>query len=321
MTTLRNIAIALIAATFVFTSCQKENINELATPETTTTAQSQRDLPAEGIHIVNTDVKTQATMEGLNEQATSRARAFYSIECGSRYRADTRDEGNSANAYHYPDCVTDAVGDDYEGNDMFFILDGPAGYIPDIETTHTITISKLTADLDLFLFAIDNHKRITGCVAVSITPGLTNEQIVVKDLAPGAYLVVVDGYAHGVGGSYKITVDCKEKQTYTPGPSGYSISSVKYGSERTPAYLHKYAGTHGNGWTLTDKHGRSTNYKEKEVTQSSVTMERTTVNGNETTVRNIKVNLDDWTVVWTEAVYTPTTAISSTGINYILEAH
>jgi len=71
---------------------------------------------------------------------------------------------------------------------------------PEAIMTHDISIKDLAADLDLFVFSLDRFGFINECKAVSITIGLDDESVSLKDLSPGCYVIMVDGYAAGVAG-------------------------------------------------------------------------------------------------------------------------
>ena len=67
----------------------------------------------------------------------------------------------------------------------------------------TITLSDLTANLELFL--LDECSR-RSCISYSQNPGTSSETIT-RTLPPGTYYVVVDGY-NGAVSDYSLVVDC-----------------------------------------------------------------------------------------------------------------
>jgi len=195
MTNLKLNFAAIIFAIVALTSCQKENLSELQTTTktaNTTISNSERNVPVAGIHLVNPAVKTQASKEVFEAQAQSRSRALYGVECGTTFTATTEGEGNSLDASRYPDCVA-SVGDPFDGDDMIFHF--VVEETPEAIVQHDITIKDLGADLDLFVFSLDRFGFINECKAVSITIGYDDESVSLKDLSPGCYVIMVDGYA------------------------------------------------------------------------------------------------------------------------------
>ena len=234
MTNLKLNIAAIIFAIFALTSCQKENLSELQTTAkttTTTSSNSDRDVPAAGVHIVNQAVKTQASKATFEKQAQSRSRALYGVECGSTFAASTVGEGSTLDASRYPSCIREAVGDSFEGDDMIFHFS--VEETPEAIVTHDISISGLTADLDLFLFSLDRFGFINECKALSITIGLDDEKISVSDLSPGCYIIMVDGYAAGVAGDFTFEMACSAVSANPPSISITDINMVTAGPENT----------------------------------------------------------------------------------------
>ncbi|MEL6274660.1 MAG: pre-peptidase C-terminal domain-containing protein, partial [Bacteroidota bacterium] len=79
----------------------------------------------------------------------------------------------------------------------------------------TINLSGLSANLELFLLADCDRGN---CLAFSQNPGTNNEQVI-RHLAPGTYYVVVDGY-NGAISDYQLTVDCSQECQLSHIPTG-----------------------------------------------------------------------------------------------------
>lgn len=124
---------------------------------------------------------------------------------------------------------------------------------PEIVHTFTVTesgpvninLTGLSANLELFLLSECDRGR---CLQYSQEPG-TNPEHISRDLAPGTYYVVVDGY-NGAISDYSLTVDCTAgcnlsvttiSQTNTScGQAGGSISLQVTGG--SPSYTAHYVG-------------------------------------------------------------------------------
>lgn len=231
MTKLKLNIAAIIFAIFALTSCQKDNLSELQTTTktaTTTISNSDRNVPAAGIHLVNDAVQTQATKEVFEAQAQSRSRALYGVECGTTFTATTEGEGNSLDATRYPDCVA-SVGDPFDGDDMIFHF--VVEETPEAIVQHDITIKDLGADLDLFVFSLDRFGFINECKAVSITIGYDDETVSMKDLAPGCYVIMVDGYTAGEAGEFTFEMNCSAVSANPPSMVEIAVNKVVVGND------------------------------------------------------------------------------------------
>ncbi|MFK7936689.1 MAG: hypothetical protein AB8G22_24460 [Saprospiraceae bacterium] len=228
MTTInfKSIAALFILALFALTSCQKEDLMADLNPTSTQQLATDRNVPTSGIHFVNDEVKTEATWEMIQENVTERSRYLYLLECGADYNTTTVGEGSTLDTDHYPTCV-DEYGDPFTGNDMIYHLSIPA--TPEAIMTHTLTLSEMEADLDLMVFALDANGRVTECKALSITIGMDDEKLEMRDMAAGCYLVVVDGYQAGVEGAYNLTLDCTAVSSNPPSISEIDINMAEYG--------------------------------------------------------------------------------------------
>jgi len=238
MTNLKLNFAAILFAIFALTSCQKDNLSELQTTTqtaTTTLSNSNRNIPAAGIHIVNEAVKTQASKAVYEKQAQSRSKALYGVECGTTFTTTTEGEGNSLDATRYPDCVA-SVGDPFDGEDMIFHF--VVEETPDAIMQHDITIKDLEADLDLFVFSLDRFGFINECKALSITIGYDAETVSMRDLSPGCYIIMVDGYAAGVAGEFTFEMNCSAVSANPPSIAliGINMAEVGLDNEKTGTY-------------------------------------------------------------------------------------
>lgn len=109
----------------------------------------------------------------------------------------------------------------------------------------TINLTGLSANLELFLLSDCDRG---ACLQFSQNPGTANEQIV-RNLQPGTYYVVVDGY-NGAISNYNLTVDCSQSCQMTYQGTGTTNAgcgqnngvhnfSVYNGS---PTYIATYSG-------------------------------------------------------------------------------
>ena len=221
---------AIIFAIFTLTSCQKDNLSDLQmtakTAPTTTISNSDRDVPAGGIHLVNEAVKTQASKAVYEKQAQSRSKALYGVECGTTFTTTTEGQGNSLDASRYPDCVA-SVGDPFDGADMIFHF--VVEETPEMIMQHDISIKDLGADLDLFVFSLDRFGFINECKAVSITIGYDDETVSMQDLAPGCYVIMVDGYAADVAGEFTFEMACSAVSANPPSITVTGINMAEVG--------------------------------------------------------------------------------------------
>jgi hypothetical protein len=117
------------------------------------------------------------------------------VRCGETVTADTRGAVNAFVAY--------ACGADGESGPehVWALTLAEAGPV-------TVTLSGMTADLDLFLLAGDCSPG--SCVAAST--GLSFERFTFQGAAGVPYFVVVDGY-EGAAGAYALTVDAESCQS------------------------------------------------------------------------------------------------------------
>ena len=109
----------------------------------------------------------------------------------------------------------------------------------------TISLTGLSANLELFLLATCDR---SACLQYSQNSG-TNDEEITRNLPPGTYYVVVDGY-NGAISDYTLTVDCNETCNLdvwpianTPagcGQAGGSYTFQMIGGE--PSYVGGYAG-------------------------------------------------------------------------------
>ena len=278
MKNLNLIAATLLFFFFAFTSCQKESMVDLQSASTTA-INNERGLPQEGIHIYNESVTTLATAETMKGKSTSRSRGITSIDCGTYYEGCTQGQGNSLNSTVYPDCIRD-LNASFNGEDQIFYLVVPA--TPDGIYTYDISLTDMSADLDLFLLALDSRGQIMDCKGMSINPDANDETISARDLAPGAYAIVVDAYKAGLASHFTLSVDCHA----VPPPPSIDI-----------AYIETTFGTcyyDGYGeWTFVAT-GSDIAYLYQEIGNqgNSITLKNVTQVGNTTTTSTIYLDLE-----------------------------
>ena len=309
MSNFKSIFAFIIIAAFSMTSCQKEGMSELQTTTEETTATS-RNIPAEGIHYINEAAKTQASVETIEAQAQSRTRSIYNIKPGDRYHTSTIGQGNSLDQSNYPDCqradgspIFGEFAEPFTGEDMVYYLS--VEDIPSLITTHHISIESET-DLDLLVFALDRNGYVQECKAISITPGTGNENIDVQ-LAPGAYIVVVDGYMAGVAGDY--TIEVAVSAVSANPPSLIDIDAVSWVNGSFGSLQNIGIGT----WYLHNiiPHLGTEVFQEISRTDNSVTIEDIAYNGDMKITKTIKVNFESSMLEVTEIVETSNSVSSS----------
>lgn len=250
---------AIIIALFALTSCQKENVADLASIEQTTTTSTERNLPDGGISIVNDEVKTEGSKDRLANKSTSRSREITWINAEyETIHGTTIREGNSLDRGSYPSCAAQPTGDTFEGNDKIYYFEIDRD-LAGSHVTHYFDLTNLTADLDLFLFALDRYNRISACKAISITGGLQDEQITVSGLNEGAYILVVDGYMAGIEGNFTLdknyamvspnppSID-PSGPISNPNPPAAAPNSMK--NAKFIEFVNGHAGITGDGWLV-----------------------------------------------------------------------
>lgn len=279
---------AILFALFTLTSCEKEGMTELTNASPNMEITTERNIPDGGINIVNKDAVTMATKATLTEQATARSRDIKWVDAkGAHFHDSTVGEGNSLDRAYYPSCA-DQTGESFAGDDRIYYLEIDRDMAGN-HITHHISITDLSDDLDLFLFALDRYGYIADCKGISITEGYDDESIEVSGLNEGAYIVVVDGYDRGVAGSYNFTKSysaVSPNPPVNPGPDrpGGPINPQNGGQQdmtnaRFIDFLGGEAGLTGNGWMVT-RNGQSQIFEDYEATATTLTlMSRTYENG------------------------------------------
>ncbi len=136
------------------------------------------------------------------------------LYCGDdkRYAATTTSHF-STNGGGIVGCVSSSWS--YNGPDRLFYFQ------PDHNSTFTVTVSGLTADLDLMVFKSCNgygNASLSSCVDVSLKSGTSSESVTI-DNASGGYYILVDGYASSQKSAFNIKISCSS------GGSGYGHGS------------------------------------------------------------------------------------------------
>ncbi len=127
------------------------------------------------------------------------------IRCDDVIHSTTKNRTNRfTKECNYNHCYTGPFA--YNGKDRVYRLDVPTG-----KESLEITLSKLHANLDLFLFKdICEPGR---CVARSINGNLTDEKIVINN-PHGTYYLVVDGINEHYESDFQLKVECKDKVVF-----------------------------------------------------------------------------------------------------------
>ena len=282
--------VAIIFALFALTSCEKEGMQEMT--QTSGSEIMERKLPAEGIHTVNESAQTLATQASLSETASSRTIGFERITDFSRaIHRTTIGQGNSLDYRNAP-CL-DSYGDRFDGPDagFYFEVDFDPSFLPDVEITYEVILSNLRADLDLFVYTVDQGGYIDQCKGKAMSHGYGNEVIQLGELNKGIYVIMVDGWAADIACDFTLKVEKKVKNTFTPGPGDGNegpgpINPGNGGAQsmdnaRFIDFLGGDAGLTGNGWMVT-RNGESQIFDNYEATATVLTlMSYEVVNGKE----------------------------------------
>ena len=297
MKNLNVIAAILLVIFFALTSCQKENMADLPQASIATEMNTERNLPAGGIHIVNELVQTEATARVINEKASSRSRTVTGIECGTVYDGCTQNQGNSLTANQYPSCIRE-LGATFSGEDQIFYLVVPS--TPEAIMTYDISLTGMSQDLDLFLLALDANGRISECKAISINGYDEDEHITVTGLNPGAYVVMVDAYKAGITSHFQLAINCSAVSANPP-----SVSSMDQVSRITTTQT-SFNNLSGYWFDEMEPPHFATPYAEVARTESSITIERKVVVQNTETTTSVQFDL-----ATNQATITETTKVSS----------
>ena len=298
---------AIIFAFFALTSCQKEALNDIAPVED----MPQRTLPAEGINIVNKDVKTLGKID--NGQATSRARQVTFIkDINQPVYGTTKGQGNSLDRTNAP-CL-DPNGYRFDGQDAayYFTIEKEEFVIADISTTYSVSLTDLHADLDLFVYTVDRYGYIDQCKGISMNGYNADEEIELGELNPGSYVILIDGWHSSIACSFTLKVDKKVEGTLLP-PAPVnpqvninSMRGVIYGTSDNEQFMDKVVGHFGTEWQVENPDGSYTSYKETNKTATTLTIKNETIeetiNMRETVTRTIVIDIAEYTVTGTEAV-------------------
>lgn len=184
---------------FSLTSCQKDNFEDLAISVANESQKEREDVGS----AVYEDVSTfyfkslEALIEARSREKTTLL-APTGLSCGYSRRHNTRDGFNDLNAINNV-CYNGQSS--FNGSDLHFMLN-----IPSTQEV-TISLTDVTADVDLFVFTVDNQGFPSQCKGFSIKSGSSNE-FVTAVLSVGTYLISVDGYRSDIAGAFTLSVDC-----------------------------------------------------------------------------------------------------------------
>lgn len=177
------------------------------------------DGPHKGI-ISNFELAVQCTPDTPEESNSSDPFSYLLEDCSSGIDVSCGESiwvssmnNNSFNLTNYDLSGCHFGGFTYDGHDQIFYID--AG---NTKKNVTIQISELKSDLDVFLFkkceSYAGRVRFTGCIDRSYNSGNSDEKIEIPD-AIGQYVLVVDGFSEYINSSYRLSVDCREVQSFT----------------------------------------------------------------------------------------------------------
>lgn len=307
MNSSKSIFAALFFAVFAFTSCQKESISEMSSVAETTT--EQRNIPAEGIHTFNEAAKTEATSRTVSEFATSRGNTAQFIrDIFQPVYGTTAGQGNFFTSDNAP-CLAGHY-ETFDGQDALYIFEVKP--MPEAIVTHDITLTDLTGDVDLFVYTINPNGSFSECKATSITGGLVDEKVSMRDLNPGLYLIVIDGWNHSVTSSF--TIQFAMSAVSANPPSINATDNVKSITTHTGTY-HDFS---GNDWALIIE-DMAFPYQETARDANTITIQKVDQVADGVTTITVKFNLDTKEVEIIQAKqFNNGSAISNIGMDTIL---
>jgi len=223
MTTLKSFFALVIISISLLTSCQKDEMHHMDQEVRGTQRQSafdrgsasMSDRRAEETYAVNSLSRTMDRSGLQVRNRNSRDGSVELITCGTGIINDTNEGAENNFDINNMICT---YGDPFTGGDKSYYLYIDSVYDPGVlQHTYSISLDRLSNDLDLFVYSLDQSGLPAECKATSITIGqFASESIVLKDPAPGYYLVVVDGwYEHAVS-SYALEMVCSSIYEVTP---------------------------------------------------------------------------------------------------------
>ncbi len=126
------------------------------------------------------------------------------LSCGDvKYVSKGGNNSFDKTNYDISNCTHAGYG--YEGTDYVYHLD--LGYTA---KNVTLTMSNLHADMDMFLFKSCHDgttSQFSNCAGISTASGKHDESITLNN-ASGKYILVVDGFTHGVNSSFTLSMTC-----------------------------------------------------------------------------------------------------------------
>ena len=119
------------------------------------------------------------------------------IECGETVNSNNFDTGNDFQNNSYSNCFNGSA--TFEGNDELYTLN------LDQATNVTITLSNMTADLDLFVLQC-NDNGTSNCIAASVNGPGDNDQVTLNNASGELFIVVEAQYTTSLS-NFTLTVD------------------------------------------------------------------------------------------------------------------
>lgn len=220
----------LILSVFLLQSCEKDNTEQMVDKDQLDKAEIDESQPEsfeitkigeEGAEKQLESSGIQLSKLGLPARETSTANArgpqvlpllIQQLTCGASISG--RNTGSSyigGNVYQ-AGCLS-----------SYWAFNAPEELYPfSISNAEEVTFSltNLRADLDIFVFTLDNQGNLGQCIGYSINGGIRNESLTL-DLWAGEYVVIVDGYNSSQISNFTLSASCRGNNTQCEGFENY----------------------------------------------------------------------------------------------------
>jgi hypothetical protein len=225
MTTLKSIFALALTTIFLFTSCQKDEMQDLdrqvkrsdATMSNETFERppsNARSMTA--VNMVDESARTYDLIGAQIPNENARGAHACRIKCSTGVVFDSNRGASNHIDARTMKCQQNGS-DNFKGGDKFYYFKAESGEGVEGKRRYTITLSDLEDDLDLFVYTLDESGYIRECKGVSITIGAeAAEAIELTGLNEGYYLIVVDGWMEGITSSYALELICDVVTEETP---------------------------------------------------------------------------------------------------------
>ncbi|MEM6317736.1 MAG: hypothetical protein AAF960_08700 [Bacteroidota bacterium] len=216
----KSIFALFLFAFFALTSCQKESMTEL-----TTTPKAATERLSAPENTVNENVFTQLRLSEEKLKAQSRNKSITNIQPNGRTIYDSTVGATSTWDATNGACVK-GLGDDFKGPDKLFMFQ--VKETQGVITTHQLTLGGMEDDLDLFVYTL-KYGEMSACKGKSITYGLEDETLTMQNMAPGYYLVVVDGWNAFVESAFTLDLTYSVISETPPATSPTNVTIASFG--------------------------------------------------------------------------------------------